>query len=398
MSTPFTRATLALCAALTLTLAACSGEADKGAQSASSASSAPSSSASSSAPSQAPAPAEATSSSETPKAETASESANTASAESKPDAAETQAESKAETKAETNAESKAETAAETSAETIAFRHVKGQTDLPRNPQRVVVFDLATLDMLSALGVQAQIGVPNFKMPGHLSVYGQDGYPKVGSLFEPDYEAIRALDPQVIFAGRRSEARIPELGKLAPTVDMAIDEAQPVPSIYANLRKLGELFGKQAEAEQLIAQSEAEIAALRAIAPDAGTAMLLLVSGGRVNSYGPGSRMGMVFDTFGLRSAQAHGSQERHGQSISFETILQANPDWLLVLDRDTAIGREGAAAKALLDNALVKATNAGKKDRIVYLDATNWYVLDGAGITALRMNVKQLFDVLKGGG
>ncbi|RMW98839.1 siderophore ABC transporter substrate-binding protein [Allofranklinella schreckenbergeri] len=291
------------------------------------------------------------------------------------------------------AQPEAAQAAAPSSDTITFRHAKGEATLPRQPQRAVVFDLATLDMLAALGVDAVAGVPAFKMPGHLQSYGQAPYAKVGSLFEPDYEAIRALDPQVIFVGRRTEARIPELSKLAPTVDMAIDESQPVPSIYANLRQLGALFGKQAQAEQLIAQAEAEIAALRQVAPGAGKAMLLLISGGRINSYGPGSRMGMVFDTFGLQSAQASGGQERHGQSISFEYILQANPDWLLVLDRDAAIGREGAAAQRLLDNALIKATNAGKKGQIAYLDATNWYVLDGAGITALRQNVKQLHDL-----
>ncbi|RZS35313.1 iron complex transport system substrate-binding protein [Corticibacter populi] len=279
------------------------------------------------------------------------------------------------------------------AATKVIEHAKGRAEVPLHPQRVVVFDLATLDTLSALGVDAIKGVPAFKMPEHLKQYESADFTKVGSLFEPDYEAIRALRPDVIFIGRRSEARYADLEKLAPTVDMAIDEDHPVQSIFANVRMLGELFGKQQRAEELVAETEASIAELKKVTPDAGKALLLLVSGGRINSYGPGSRMGMVFDVFGVQPAQAAGSHERHGQSVSFEYILQANPDWLLVLDRDSAIGREGEAARQLLDNALVNATNAAKKRQIVYLNAMNWYVLDGAGITALQQNVQQLYQV-----
>ncbi|KKW67410.1 hypothetical protein AAV94_11290 [Lampropedia cohaerens] len=271
-----------------------------------------------------------------------------------------------------------------------------QVAVPAAPARVVVFDLATLDMLQALGVDAVVGVPAFRMPEHLKAFESDSVAKVGSLFEPDYEAIRALNPQVIFIGRRSQAREAELAKLAPTVDMAIDESHAVDSIFANLRALGRLFDREDRAERLIAEAQAEIEALRAIAPRAGTAMVLLVSGGRINTYGPGSRMGMIFDVFGVQPAMRTGLENvhgRHGQSISFEYILQANPDWLLVLDRDGAIGREGEAARQLLDNALVKATTAGRKGQIVFLDGMNWYALDGAGITALRENVRQLHEV-----
>ena len=39
---------------------------------------------------------------------------------------------------------------------------------------------------------------------------------------------------------------------------------------------------------------------------------------------------------------------KHGQAVSFEYLLKTNPDWLLVLDRDAAIGREGAVTPKVL--------------------------------------------------
>ena len=274
---------------------------------------------------------------------------------------------------------------------------KGQVKVAMSPKNVIVFDLATLDILAALGVDAVKGVPTFKMPAHLSQYETGaGYQKVGSLFEPDYEAIQALGPDLIFIGRRTEARYADLNRLAPTVDMAIDESNPVESVYSNVRTLGALFGKQERAEELIAQTQKSIDALHAVAPNAGTALMLLSSGGRINNYGPGSRFGMLFDVFGFTPVKDDPTTAaRHGQAISFEYILQANPDWLFVLDRDSAIGREGEAAKRLLNNGLVNATNAAKNGHIVYLDGVNWYLLDSAGITALKANVDQLLQAVQ---
>jgi len=78
--------------------------------------------------------------------------------------------------------------------------------------------------------------------------------------------------------------------------------------------------------------------------------------------------------------------------VSFEYLLKANPDWLFVLDRDAAIGRNGASARKLLDNKLVHATKAWRNQRIVYLNAANWYLLSNSGPGALKENLKQLSD------
>ena len=82
----------------------------------------------------------------------------------------------------------------------------------------------------------------------------------------------------------------------------------------------------------------------------------------------------------------------HGQAISFEFILKTNPDWLFVLDRDAAIGREGASASKLLDNPLVNATKAAKKKQIVYLNSANWYLLGNASPGSLHDDVTQLIN------
>ncbi len=74
-----------------------------------------------------------------------------------------------------------------------------------------------------------------------------------------------------------------------------------------------------------------------------------------------------------------------------------NPDWILVIDRGAAIGQDGEAAEATLDNPLVAGTTAGENGRIVYLDSAPLY-LAGGGITSLRGTVNQITAAFGGAG
>lgn len=77
--------------------------------------------------------------------------------------------------------------------TRTITHAKGVTVIPAAPKSVLVFDLATLDTLQALGVDVK-GVPSVKMPAHLAQYADAKYVKIGSLFEPDLEAVHGARP------------------------------------------------------------------------------------------------------------------------------------------------------------------------------------------------------------
>ena len=113
---------------------------------------------------------------------------------------------------------------------------------------------------------------------------------------------------------------------------------------------------------------ASIAALHGKAGAAGTGLIVLTTGGKMSAYGPGSRFGVIHDAFGVKPAAAGLSVSNHGQAISYEFIAQTDPDWLFVIDRDAAIGREGSPARSMLDNALIRPTKAWKNGRVVYLN------------------------------
>ncbi|SEN70429.1 iron complex transport system substrate-binding protein [Loktanella fryxellensis] len=276
------------------------------------------------------------------------------------------------------------TAALPEAAQITITHVQGDTVLPAAPETVLVYDMATLDTLDALGVPVA-GAPAGALPEALQGYGAD----IGTLFEPDLEAVNAAGPDLVIVGGRSAPKLADLSQIAPTIDMSLDRTDYLASAQARVTQLGEIFDKQDAAAAALADLDAQVADLQVAAADAGRVLVILTTGGRISAHGPGSRFGVVHDDFGFAPAATGMDTGTHGQSISFEFIRETNPDWLFVVDRDAAIGREGTAAAQLLDNDLVRTTTAWQQDQVVYLDAADWY-LAGGGLSALQDSVTQL--------
>jgi iron complex transport system substrate-binding protein len=273
---------------------------------------------------------------------------------------------------------------------ILVKHSKGEVTLAEKPAKVFVFDMASLDTLTALGVDVA-GVPGGKKPSYLSKYEGEGVEKIGTLFEPDYEAINAGEPDLIIVGGRSSAKYEDLAKIAPTIDLTVDATRFHENAKQNVRVLAEIFDKKDEAEALIAKFDESNAALKQKAANAGKGVLVLTTGGKMSTYGLGSRFGMLFSEYGVQVADENIKVGRHGQPVSFEYILEKNPDWLFVIDRDAAIGREGQSAREFLDNEVVGQTKAWKSGHVVYLDATSWYLV-GGGMTAMQKTVDQLTE------
>lgn len=283
------------------------------------------------------------------------------------------------------------------AATVTVKDHAGEVRVPLKPRTVLVLDLAALDILQALGAEVQ-GVPAQKMPALLARYADSArYPQVGSLFEPDYERIRALKPDLIIAGNRSLPKIEELKKFAPVLDVTIDNQQQLDHVHRNIRALAAVYGLKAKGEAEIQSVDQAVAALRVKAARQGPGLFLMTNGGKLSVYGPGSRFDMLYTVFGAKPLPQKIEVSKHGQAVSFEYLLKANPEWLFVLDRDAAIGREGQAAQQLLDNRLVQATKAWRRKQVVYLDAANWYLLSNGGPGALKANIQQLSDAFDRG-
>lgn len=173
--------------------------------------------------------------------------------------------------------------------------------------------------------------------------------------------MNAAGPDLIIVAARSAAQYEALSKIAPTIDLTIDPDNFLKGAEENARKLGVIFDKEDAADALIEKLEKSAAALRETAKDAGKGLIILTNGGKVSAYGPGSRFGWLHDDLGVLPAVEDVEAATHGEAVSFEFILKTNPDWLFVVDRDSAVGSDGQSARQTLDNELVAATTAARK-------------------------------------
>ncbi|WP_226886538.1 siderophore ABC transporter substrate-binding protein [Nisaea nitritireducens] len=279
------------------------------------------------------------------------------------------------------------------AQEVVVEHAKGTTTLPAIPEKVLVFNLSALDVLDAIGVEVT-GVPGGPKPEHLAKYASGSYLNVGSLFEPDYEAVVAAEPDLVIVGGRSSRNYDDLSKIAPTIDLSAGWDNHIEDAKRNALTLGKVFGKEAEVRALVDKLESSTAELQALAGKAGTALAMITTGGKMSAHGPGSRFSVLYDVYGFKPAVEDLGTGLHGQPISFEFLLETDPDWLFVVDRDAAIGREAQSAAAMLDNEIIHKTKAWKAGHIVYVNAGNWY-LAGTGLQALQMNVDEIAGALK---
>ena len=77
--------------------------------------------------------------------------------------------------------------------------------------------------------------------------------------------------------------------------------------------------------------------------------------------------------------------------------MDKNPDYIFVMDRDAAIGTDGAQlAQDIMENELVMGTEAYKNGHLIYLaHPAVWYTSEG-GITALDIMLQDLESELLG--
>lgn len=278
--------------------------------------------------------------------------------------------------------SNASAEASTPAGPVSITDAQGRTlEITATPTKVVALDWSVIRTLNDLGVDvAAVPKPNSGLPKDLAKYETATH--VGTLFEPHYEAIAALKPDLVIVGSRSGTPevVKEFEKFTPNViDMSVRSTSPTDTFRLTEERvvqLGSIFGKEKEAEELMAGIEKDVAAIKTQSRASGkTAMVVQVSDGTVSAYGPGSRFGTVYEDFGYRTTGAPLDDEGgHGDEISQEFFVQYNPGVLLVLDRAKVVGQKQAPALDVLNNGLVQTTDAAKDKKIVEIDGFSWYI------------------------
>lgn len=154
----------------------------------------------------------------------------------------------------------AHSAAAPDAGLIVVRDSMGEKTFRTHPKRAVALQWDILENLIALGI-TPVGAGNIA-PWNAWVVDPklpEGIADVGTRAEPNLERIAALKPDVILIGPTQLDLLPQFSELAPVLvfenyraDAPQGEAQ---TEIAQLRELGRLFGREAEAEAVVKRIE-----------------------------------------------------------------------------------------------------------------------------------------------
>lgn len=284
-------------------------------------------------------------------------------------------------------------------ETIEITCLNGASEeikleVPYAPKRIVVIDMAALDILVSLGLEDSIvGSASTSLDYLKGVANAQGVANVGTIKTPDLEAIMECEPDIIFMGGRGAEYYDTLIEIAPVVRLVTDsEIGVVESVEKNAKIIASIFGMEDEIDKKVAGFGERITALQKIAKDK-NAIVGMCTSGSFNVLGNDGRCSIIGVEIGFNNigVDANIDTSTHGNEASFEYIVEKVPDYIFVMDRDAAIGAEGAKlAKEIVENDLVKDTAAYKNGNIIYLEnPAVWYTAEG-GIAALDIMLSDL--------
>lgn len=271
----------------------------------------------------------------------------------------------------------------------------GKVTVEDDVDKVAVLDFAALDTLNTLeGGDKVIGLPlAATVPAQLSSFKNDKMIDFGNVKEVNLEKLAAAKPQLVIIGGRLAQQGKTISEIAPTYQFSLDMENYWTSFRQQTMNIAQLTGKTQLAEQKLAALEEKIADIKKKS-EGKSALIILVNNGKMAAFGSRSRFGIIHDSLGFAPIDPSIKVGTHGQGISHEFIAEKNPDYLFVIDRGAAVSNKTGQAQQTLDNDIVKKSKAFKNGNIVYLNARNWYLMNG-GLSAMGEMIDEVAAAVK---
>ena len=230
----------------------------------------------------------------------------------------------------------------------------GKVTVAKKPRRIVSLSPTATESLFAIGAGTQV----------VAVDDQSDYPKVAprtslSGFTPNVEAIASYRPDLVVIAYDPKGLSSALGRLGITV-LHQDGPKTFAGAYQQIRQLGLVTGRRAEATRLVARMKARIAALAKQARPTGS-RLSVYHELTPDLYSATSKtfVGKVYAALGLRNiADAADSSGGGYPQLASEYVVSESPD-LVVLADSVCCGQKASTVAARPGWSHVRAVRTG---------------------------------------
>ena len=216
--------------------------------------------------------------------------------------------------------------AEEGAITVTDMHGREIT-LTEPATRIVALQPSDCEILCALGCEdALVGIGQYcDYPASIT-----GLPVVQSGAETNIEEILALNPQVVLMNdmAQSEEQVKQLEENG--VQVVVSKAADLEGVYYAIRMIGQLMGKEENAEKVITDMQDTFAEIRSQAPAEGKTVYFEVSPLQWGLWtaGSGTFMDELAGVCGLTNAFA---DVKDWAEISEEKVIERNPDYIVTI-------------------------------------------------------------------
>ncbi|MCG5434350.1 iron-siderophore ABC transporter substrate-binding protein [Mycobacterium sp. MYCO198283] len=270
--------------------------------------------------------------------------------------------------------------------TRPVRHAAGQTDVPADPQRIVVLSGDALDFVCALGLQSRIvgaalAGEGATQPWYLGTVVHQA-PAVGTRTAPDVAAVRAARPDLIIG---SEALAPQsyaaLADVAPTVFTGA----PGAAWQDNLRLVGAATARVGATDRLLEGFRAQAERVGADNDAAHfQASIVELTEDTVRVYGADNFPASVLAGVGVERPPAQRFTDAPYHEIGSTDLATADfraaeGDIVYVSFASPAARARGAA---VLDSDAWRQLSANRDNRVFAVNNEVWQT--GQGIVAAR--------------
>lgn len=310
----------------------------------------------------------------------------------------------AEEQANTGSSDEANTEGDASAEgeTITIEDAQGTVEVPRDPRTVVALNNRDFTTLARMGVELAAAPVALMGDGSLWPRYAD-VADVGNHREPNLEQVIAANPELIITGSRFGTFYDDLVRDNPGA-VVIDTTPDATSedVGADLKHfteaLGRIFEAEDEAGTIIEAYDEAVASAREAYDGQSTVMGLITSGNAIQYAAPvdGRSVGPLFPILDLVPAIEQAAEDAtHGDEISVEAIADADPDWIIVLDRDgaTSAAQDGyqPAQEIIGESEALQNVTAVAEGQVIYLEPSFYLTEDIHAYTALFEQIAAAF-------
>jgi len=272
-------------------------------------------------------------------------------------------------------------------------HAMGETEVPDNPQRVVVLTNEGTEALLALGVKPVGAVKSWTGdPWYKHIEDQmEGVTVVGDESQPNIELIASLQPDLIIGNKlRQEKVYDQLNAIAPTVfsETLRGEWQTNFMLYA------ETLGLKAKGEQLIADFDRRAAEFREKAGDKLNEKVSVVRfmAGKIRIYLEDTFTGVAFSKLGLtRPDHQLNYKDTFVEEITKERLPEADADRIFYFTYDTGDGKGSEMEHEILNDPLWKSLKAVQNGKAIRVDDAIWNT--AGGIIAANQMLDEIYEI-----